>query len=129
MNLDLAHQHPQPAGAAQILHLPGSLGSLGNPEGIASLSPGLRGTSYPGFKHRKNPQPCKGCLTVPTEPVLPPCRGIDDRAGDRRSNPFRVDAFSYRKPRVARASQPWAERSHPFRMTAEGACATCLPHL
>jgi hypothetical protein len=119
MNRAFAHRQPQPAGVAQILNLPWSPDTLGNPEGIGSLSPGLRGTSYPGFEHRKTHQPCKGCLTASTDAFSPPCRGIDDHADDRRSNPFRVDATSYRTPRVARASQPWAKRSHPFRMTAD----------
>ena len=38
---------------------------------------------------------------------------------DGRSNPFRVDTPPNRAPRVAHASQPWAERSHPFRMTSD----------
>jgi hypothetical protein len=78
---------------------------LGNPKGIASLSPGLRAASYPGFKHRKNHQPCKGCSTAPADSFSPPGRGMDDRAGDRRSNPFRVDVPPHRTPRVARASR------------------------
>jgi hypothetical protein len=119
MNRDFAHKRPQPEEVAEVFNLLRSLDILGNPKEIGSLSPGLRGTSYPGFKHRKTQQPCKGCLTAPTDPFLPPCRGIDDHADDRLSNPFRVDASTRRTPRVARASQPWAERSHPFRMTAD----------
>jgi hypothetical protein len=121
MNLDFAHSRPQLAGGAQSSDPLWSLNILGNPKGIVSLSPGLRGTSYPGFQfqQRKTHQPCKGCLTAPTDPLSPPCRGIDDRAGGRRSNPYRVDAPPRRTPRVARASQPWAQRSHPFRMTAD----------
>jgi len=130
MNLDFFPNQPHPEGLAQrIPNLLWSLDILSNPKGIASFSPGLRGTSYPGSKDRKNHQPCKGCLTASTDPFSPPGRGIDDRAGDRRSNPFRVDASSYRTPRVARASQPWAERSHPFRITAEKTCAASLPRL
>ena len=112
-----------------------SLDIQANPKGTASFSPGLRGTSYPGFKHRKNRQPCKGCLTAEwggdslspqfqarsagDTPSPPRKREIDAALGDRRSNPFRVDAPPHRTPRVARASQPWAERFHPFRMTAD----------
>jgi len=106
MNRDFAHKRPQPEEVAEVFNLLRSLDILGNPKGIGSLSPGLRGTSYPGFKHRKSQQPCKGCLTAPTDPFLPPCRGIDDHAGDRLSNPFRVDALTRRTPSVARASQP-----------------------
>ena len=96
-----------------------NLDSFGNPKGIASFSPGLRGASYPGSKHRKNHQPCRGCLTASANPFSPLGPGTDECADDRRSNPFRVDTPPYRTPRVARASQPWAERSHPFRMTAD----------
>ena len=148
----------------------------GNPKGIASLSPGLRAASYPGFTHPKNLQPCRGCITAPTPfsppsdiatnrrfdlplllwrrgpgrggrhtgkpllhssaimfvPLSPtlsprfaggerekPAMAIPRSARDSRSNPFRVEAPPHRIPRVARASQPWAECSHPFRMTAE----------
>ncbi len=130
MNLDFFLNRPHPEGLAQqIPNLLGSLDILSNPKGIASFSPGLRGTSYPGSKDQENQQPCKGCPTTSTDPFSPHCRGIDDCVGDRRSNPFRVDASSYRTPRVARASQPWAERSHPFRMTAEETCAASLPRL
>jgi hypothetical protein len=91
----------------------------GNPKGVASLSPGLRGTSYPGIEHPANHQPCKGCNTVATDESASPFRGRDARARAWRSNPFRVDDLAHRTPRVARASQPWAQRSHPFRMTAD----------
>ena len=41
-------------------------------------------------------------------------RGIDSREGDKRYNPFRVEAPTDRPPRVARRAQPWAERCNPF---------------
>jgi hypothetical protein len=41
--------------------------NLANPEGIVSLSPGLRGTSYPGFRYREGHQPCKGWITAQTD--------------------------------------------------------------
>jgi hypothetical protein len=130
MNLDLLHTQPQPEAAAMhASNLLWSLDILPNPEGIVSFSPGLRGTSYPGFQHRKTLQPCKGCITVPTDAFWPPCHWITDPADEERSNPFRVDASSYHTPRVARASQPWAERSRPFRMTAKETRATCSPRL
>ena len=56
MNPDLFLRRPQPEGLVQISNLLLSLDLLGNPEEIASLSPGLRGTSYPG-SNRKKPQP------------------------------------------------------------------------
>jgi hypothetical protein len=34
---------------------------FGNPNGILSQSPGLRGTSYPGSPSTKHPQPQRGC--------------------------------------------------------------------
>jgi len=61
MNPAFAPNRPKPPALTQIPNLPLSLDTLGNPEGIGSLSPGLRGTSYPGFEHRKTHQPCKGC--------------------------------------------------------------------
>ena len=68
-----------------------------NPKGIVSASPGLRGTSYPGWRPAAFPtptglrlvftvwpQPRWGCLPLP------------------------------RCPRVARSSQPWASGRNPF---------------
>ncbi len=39
-------------------------------------------------------------------------------------NPFRVVEFSERFPRVARASQPWAERHYPVGVNEYGAGAS-----
>jgi hypothetical protein len=120
VKLDFAHTQAQPEGVAQqIPDLRWRWDILCNPKGIESFSPGLRGTSYPGFKGRKIPQPYKGCVSAQPHPFSPPFQGNEDHAVDRRSNPFRADTSSDRTPRVARASQPWAERSHPFRMTAD----------
>ncbi len=38
-----------------------ALAPSGNPNGIPSQSPGLRGTSYPGSSSTKHPQPQRGC--------------------------------------------------------------------
>ena len=83
MNLDLARTPLRPAIVAQVSNLLRGLDLVGNPKGIASFSPGLRGTSYPGFTHRKHHQPCKGWITAATGPCSPRCRGIDHREGDR----------------------------------------------
>jgi hypothetical protein len=119
MNLDLAHTQLQPAIIAQASNPFWALHILGNPKGIVSFSPGLRGTSYPGFEHPKGLQPCRGCLTASTDPFSPAGCWIDGRAAERRSNPFRVGPSFYSTPRVARPYQPWAERCHPFRMKAD----------
>ena len=75
----------------------GRIISSNNPKGIVSSSPGLRGTSYPGFQTRSfstptglrqvsnaEPQPRWGCLSCATF------------------------------PKVARSSQPWALSRNPF---------------
>ncbi len=78
-----------------------------NPEGILSLSPGLRGTSYPGCGRSKEAptlnglQPLTGTGAARQEPA--PC-----------CNPFRVERGSETQPRVARASQPWTAGYNPF---------------
>ena len=51
MKLDFPHTRLQPAGIALISNLLWSLDIPGSPKGTASLSPGLRAASYPGFKH------------------------------------------------------------------------------
>ena len=70
-----------------------------NPEGIPSLSPGLRGTSYPGF----------GCSEDRPTPT-----GLHPSAASSDANPLGLRPIWRRFPRVARASQPWAELCNPF---------------
>ena len=76
------------------------------PEGIESLSPGLRGTSYPGVGHQKELSTLKG---------LKPGRLRASRSPscDARQ-PFQSCAANGPAPRVARASQPWAEDAIPL---------------
>src|SRR6266853_759821 len=35
-----------------------------NPNGIVSFSPGLRGTSYPGYARKEGRQPQRGCINL-----------------------------------------------------------------
>ncbi len=89
-----------PPGIAHMNHggvRPSSGAGFSNPKGIASSSPGLRGTSYPG--------------SLPTE--LPTPTGLC-RVSHARSQPrwgcFPLPTF----PKVARSSQPWALSRNPF---------------
>ena len=77
-----------------------------NPNGIPSLSPGLRAGRYPGSTSQTRPNPER----VASHPR---------RALAQRFNPFRVDDSSSRPPRVAPASQPWAEGGNPFGIGGE----------
>ena len=75
-----------------------------NPNGIPSLSPGLRAGRYPGSTSQTRPNPER----VASHP---------SRALAQRCNPFRVDDSSLRPPRVARSSQSracGAGRCNPF---------------
>jgi hypothetical protein len=85
-----------------------------HPERMRSLSPGLRGTSYPG---------CAMVWSVNPEGVVSPfpCRLVNPRAWRRERASRAYDAtlsglmaLSMGEPRVARASQPWAEGCNPF---------------
>ena len=67
-----------------------------NPNGIASCSPGLRGTSYPGLRAQRFATP-KGLHHLAKSPLQP-------RWGCGARERF---------PRVARASQPWADGWNP----------------
>ncbi len=123
-----------------------------HPEGIQSLSPGLRGTSYPGcaMGWGVNPERIPPSQNSRIEPRNPgffrkslhgnglgdvPFRGFLGRVVS--SVPFRAARLtctvcrmrviqplqgwrflSARSPRVARASQPWAERCNPFGIAA-----------
>ena len=78
-----------------------------NPKGIPSLSPGLRGTSYPGCDRSKN------------TPTLKELQHVTDTTAARQKpapcfNPFRVDHNSGTQPRVARSSQPRAGGYNPL---------------
>ena len=68
-----------------------------NPNGIVSSSPGLRGTSYPGWLSTMvtTPTGLRPTISAETQP----------RWGCSRSVGF---------PRVARAAQPWAGGRNPF---------------
>ena len=67
-----------------------------NPKGIASSSPGLRGTSYPGSR--------TGGFSTPTGLRPASASGSQPRWGCGSGARF---------PRVARASQPWASSRNP----------------
>ena len=68
-----------------------------NPKGIPSLSPGLRGTSYPGKTSEGEFNP----------------NGVVAYRVDMRCNPVGVGRFCIGPPRVARSSQPWADGHNP----------------
>ena len=69
-----------------------------NPNGIPSQSPGLRGTSYLGSWSRDGHNP-NGVASFLTRPCA--------------ATPLGLMKKLIRVPRVARASQPWAERRYP----------------
>ena len=71
-----------------------------NPNGIPSLSPGLRAGRYLGLASPMRPNP-ERVASHPRRALAP------------RFNPFRVDDSSARPLRVAPASQPWAEGGNP----------------
>jgi hypothetical protein len=90
------------------------LPAAAHPERMKSLSPGLRGTSYPGC--------ATGCDLNPERIVSSvPCSNVVGATRTRRWLGQGGDAtltglagFSMVEPRVARASQPWADLSNPF---------------
>jgi len=75
------------------------------PTGFHQSAQGCEGRATLGQPrhHPRNPERvvASRCVWVPQDGVC---------------NPFRVDAPLHDLPRVARSSQPWAERWHPFRM-------------
>jgi hypothetical protein len=85
-----------------------------HPEGMRSLSPGLRGTSYPGYAMSWGANPER--VASPPRPVRSRRHAIGltivKRTADATLSGLVV--LSMHEPRVARASQPWAERCNPF---------------
>jgi hypothetical protein len=89
----------------------------GNPEGIVSLSPGLRAERYPG---------CTRARAIYPEGVLSPALAYDSLGGliavkwtsdIGRGDDATLSGLGVRLgdlPRVARRAQPWAERYNPF---------------
>ncbi len=80
-----------------------------NPNGIVSLSPGLRAASYPGCDQRGLSSTLKGLW--PLTPLE--CYGRAEICADPKdatlSGLWDFDGI----PRVARSSQPWAEGCNP----------------
>ena len=71
----------------------------GNPKGIRSQSPGLRGTSYPGKTGPRLPTPT-GLRPPPLSLAV--------------TTPLGLPISFRRSPRVTRPSQPWAGGHNPF---------------
>jgi hypothetical protein len=82
------------------LNMVRSRGAVLNPNGIPSFSPRLRAERYPGSTSQTRPNPER----VASNPR---------RSIAKRFSPFRVDNSFSRVPRVARASQPWADGCNP----------------
>jgi hypothetical protein len=100
----------------------------GNPKGIESFSPGLRGTSYPGFKHRKTHEPCKGCITGSTGPFSMPRRRVDHLEGNRRCNPFRVNPQNLSHTQGSSCLATLGSAISSFQDDGKGGQAFPLPH-
>src|SRR3989442_8688568 len=87
-----------------------------HPKGMESLSPGLRGTSYPGCPRHTSSTlqgPCKGCiklLSMSTRSIY----GVEEHQDERAATLSGLMGLLFVSPRVARSSQPWAERCNPF---------------
>jgi hypothetical protein len=94
---------------------------------LCAASPGLRGTSYPGCA-------AGGCANPERVASFLPLTEVNLTLGVRRlrvSQPLQGwRPLSVRLPRVARASQPWAERCNPFRIaTSAGGSGQSAPFL
>ena len=88
--------------------------SCPHPERMTSLSSGLRGTSYTGCSMGWSLNPERVVSSVP-HTVVNPTAWRRERTG-RGGDPTLTGlvGLSMLEPRVARASQPWAERCNPF---------------
>ena len=92
--------HPSPSLAAPLQFRVFRPAARFNPKGIASQSPGLRGTSYPGSTPPKDHNPER----------VAPMRGTTVKGAPQ---PRWGCKSNRRLPRVARASQPWAGGWNP----------------
>ena len=85
-----------------------------HPERMASLSPGLRGTSYPGCAMGWGLNP-ERVVSVVRRTVAIPVAWRRERTGrGGEATLTGLVGLSILEPRVARASQPWAESCNPF---------------
>jgi hypothetical protein len=85
-----------------------------HPEGMRSLSPGLRGTSYPGYALSCSANPVR--VVSPYRPLRSRCHvgGFTTMKRTADATHSGLVVYSMLDPRVARASQPWANRCNPF---------------
>ena len=89
-----------------------------NPKGIASSSPGLLGTSYPGWAFQKNNQPQRGCVSK-----------VELNLSDFGRNRVAVVLNNQCSPRVARSSQPWALSRNPVGILRQNIFRKCAAAL
>src|SRR2546428_11096515 len=82
-----------------------------NPEGIAVNQPRVARNELPWGKRPTIPSTLKGLRQIDRMTGLRHCAMLQDLG--LRFNPYRVDDVVSRYPRVARSSQPWAERWNP----------------
>src|SRR5436309_4960903 len=86
---------------------------------MESLSSGLRGTSYPG-----SPRPqfsiLQGLYQLLSVNGHAPIYGVEEHQDERAATPSGLMRLLSASPRVARSSQPWAERCNPFGIERHG---------
>ena len=84
-----------------------------HPERMRSLSPGLRGTSYPGCAMDGGRNPERVASFVLCTAVNPTAWRREPTGRGAEATLTGLVGLSMLEPRVARASQPWAERYNP----------------
>ena len=103
-----------------------------HPEGMRSLSPGLRGTSYPGYALSCDANPVGVASPHPPVRSRRHGRGLTTLIETADATLSGLVIRAILGPRVARASQPRANRCNPFGIarnirTQRARCASARP--
>ena len=100
-----------------------------HPKGMESFSPGLRGTSYPAtlgvlVTQVFNPgRALEGLYQLLSMNTHAPIYGAEERHDEGAATLSGLMGLLFVSPRVARSSQPWAERCNPFGIERDGPVA------
>ena|SRR5947208_507651 len=92
----------------------GGVRAVHHPNGTESLSPGLRGTSYPGCRRSCQSSTLQGLHQLLSISSDAPIYWAKEHPDERAATLTGLLPPADPKPRVARSSQPWAERCNPF---------------
>src|SRR5436309_5066685 len=89
------------------------------PKGWNHSAQGCEERATLGPRHARL-QPCKGCIKLLSMNTHAPIYGAEERHDEGAATLSGLMGLLFVSPRVARSSQPWAERCNPFGIEPRG---------